>query len=189
MAGCVSGSRCRMAPSVPDAAADGQMGQIINVYLDWQLSGDDAFLKEFWPRVKRAIEFAWIPNGWDADRDGVLEGAQHNTYDVEFYGPNPMCGIYYLGALRAVEEMARAMGDDATRAEVRRLFDPGRAWIDQHLFNGEYYIQQVRGQRRDRDSARAAEHDGGRRSRAAGISGGGGLPGRSACRPVCGRCR
>ena len=137
------------AERFPTAAADGQMGQIIKVYLDWRLSGDDAFLKELWPRVKRAIAFAWIPNGWDADRDGVLEGAQHNTYDIEFYGPNPMCGIYYLGALRAVEEMARAMGDDATRAEVRRLFDSGRAWIDQHLFNGEYYIQQVRGQSRD----------------------------------------
>ena len=26
------------------AAADGQMGQIIKVYIDWQLSGDPAFL-------------------------------------------------------------------------------------------------------------------------------------------------
>ena len=33
---------------------------------------------------------------------------QHNTYDVEFYGPNPLCGVYYLGALRAAEEMAKA---------------------------------------------------------------------------------
>ena len=67
-------------------------------------------------RRSARIAFAWIPNGWDADRDGVLEGAQHNTYDIEFYGPNPLCGIYYLGALRAVEEMARADGDQATRA-------------------------------------------------------------------------
>jgi non-lysosomal glucosylceramidase len=66
-------------------------------------------------RRQEALEFAWIPGGWDADRDGVLEGVQHNTYDVEFYGPNPMCGIYYLGALRAGEEMARATGDAAAR--------------------------------------------------------------------------
>ena len=33
-------------------------------------------------------------------------------------------GIYYLGALRAGEEMARAVGDDASAAEYRRLFDP-----------------------------------------------------------------
>jgi len=27
----------------------------------------------------------------------VLDGVQHNTYDVEFYGPNPLCGVYDLG--------------------------------------------------------------------------------------------
>jgi uncharacterized protein (DUF608 family) len=126
-------------------AADGQMGQIMKVYLDWRLSGDEAFLREFWPKAKKALAYAWLDNGWDADRDGVLEGPQHNTYDIEFYGPNPLCGIYYLGALRAAEEMARAVGDDDTRAEARRLFDAGTAWIDANLFNGEYYLQQVRG--------------------------------------------
>ena len=43
------------------AAADGQMGQIIHAYLDWKLSGDEAWLKTMWPRVKKAVEFAWIP--------------------------------------------------------------------------------------------------------------------------------
>jgi uncharacterized protein (DUF608 family) len=126
------------------AAADGQMGQIVHAYLDWKLSGDNEWLRSLWPRVKRAIEFAWIPGGWDADRDGVLEGVQHNTYDVEFYGPNPMCGIYYLAALRACEEMARAMGDPASSAEYRRLFDSGSRWIDANLFNGEFFVQKIR---------------------------------------------
>jgi non-lysosomal glucosylceramidase len=125
------------------AAADGQMGQIIKTYLDWQLSGDQAFLNEFWPKAKRALEFAWIPGGWDADRDGVLEGVQHNTYDVEFYGPNPLCGIYYLGALRACEEMARAAGDNSAAAQYRNLFLSGKNWFDSHAFNGDYYVQTI----------------------------------------------
>jgi non-lysosomal glucosylceramidase len=132
------------------AAADGQMGQIMHAYLDWILSGDAAWLREMWPRVKKAIEFAWVPGGWDADKDGVLEGAQHNTYDVEFYGPNPQCGIFYLGALRAGEEMARAVGDAASAAEYRALFERGSKWIDANLFNGEFYIQKVRGVAKDR---------------------------------------
>ncbi len=126
-------------------AADGQMGQIMKVYLDWQLSGDEAFLREFWPKVKRALEFAWIPGGWDANRDGVLEGVQHNTYDVEFYGPNPLCGIYYLGALRAAEEMAIAARDSASAAEYRWLFANGSKWLDMNLFNGSFYVQKVAG--------------------------------------------
>ena|SRR5579872_241590 len=126
------------------AATDGQMGQIVHAYLDWKLSGDIAWLREIWPRVKKALEFAWIPGGWDGDRDGVLEGVQHNTYDVEFYGPNPMCGIYYLAALRSCEEMARAVGDNSS-AEYRRLFDQGSRWIDANLFNGQFYVQKIRG--------------------------------------------
>ncbi|HEV2448058.1 MAG TPA: GH116 family glycosyl-hydrolase, partial [Candidatus Sulfopaludibacter sp.] len=121
------------------AAADGQMGQILHAYLDWRLSGDLEWLRGIWPRVKKALEFAWTPGGWDANRDGVMEGVQHNTYDVEFYGPNPQCGIYYLGALRAGEEMARAVGDGAA-AGYRRLFESGRQWIDANLFNGEFYV-------------------------------------------------
>jgi uncharacterized protein (DUF608 family) len=131
------------------AAADGQMGQILHAYLDWKLSGDDAWLSAMWPRLKKAIEFAWVPGGWDANRDGVMEGVQHNTYDVEFYGPNPLCGIFYLGALRASEEMSRRMGDTASAAEYHRLFTQGSRWIDANLFNGKYYVQQVRGYRND----------------------------------------
>ncbi len=127
------------------AATDGQMGQIMKAYLDWKLCGDDAWLRGIWPQVKRALEFSWIEGGWDADRDGVTEGVQHNTYDVEFYGPNPQCGIYYLGALRASAEMAQAVGDSGFARTCRVLFDRGAAWTDANLFNGEYYIQQIRG--------------------------------------------
>ena len=126
-------------------AADGQMGQIIKVYLDWQQSGDPSFLSEFWPKAKRALEFAWVPGGWDANRDGVFEGVQHNTYDVEFYGPNPLCGIYYLAALRASEEMARAYGDADSAGTYRKLFENGSRWFDANLFNGEYYKQNIQG--------------------------------------------
>lgn len=132
------------------AAADGQMGSIIKLYLDWKLCGDTGWLRRHWPSAKRALEFAWIAGGWDADRDGVMEGAQHNTYDIELYGPNPLCGIWYLGALRAGEEMARAVGDQSSAEEYRALFTRGRRWIDENLFNGEYYIQKIQGMPRDR---------------------------------------
>jgi non-lysosomal glucosylceramidase len=135
------------------AAADGQMGQIVHAYLDWKLSGDRVWLENLWPRIKKAIEFAWISGGWDANRDGVMEGVQHNTYDVEFYGPNPQCGIYYLAALRACEEMARTLGEAGFAHECRRLFDNGSSWIDSNLFNGEFYIQQVRPYRKEQIAA------------------------------------
>jgi hypothetical protein len=48
-----------------------------------------------------------------------------------------------LGALRAGEEMARAVGDDAAAREYRKLFERGSEWTDKHLFNGQYYEQRV----------------------------------------------
>jgi uncharacterized protein (DUF608 family) len=127
------------------AAADGQMGCLIKLYREWRLCGDTDWLRRLWPNAKRALEFAWIENGWDGNRDGVAEGVQHNTYDVEFYGPNPLCGIYYLGALRAGEEMAGVLGDQDAAAEYHRLFESGSRWFDENLFNGQYYIQKVEG--------------------------------------------
>lgn len=127
------------------AAADGQMGQIVKLYLDWKLCADIDWLRRLWPTCKRALSFAWIPGGWDADKDGVMEGVQHNTYDIEFYGPNPLCEGWYLAALKASSEMAAAAGDAEFASECKRLFENGSRWTDANLFNGEYYIQQIRG--------------------------------------------
>ncbi len=126
------------------AAADGQMGCIMKMYRDWQLSGKNEALRRLWPTVRKALEFCWIPGGWDADQDGVMEGCQHNTMDVEYYGPNPQMGAWYLGALRAAEEMARHLGENEFAETCHALFDKGSRWIDDNLFNGEYYEQQVR---------------------------------------------
>ena len=125
------------------AAADGQMGCIMKAYRDWQLCGDDAFLQSIWAKVKKALEFCWIEGGWDGDGDGVMEGCQHNTMDVEYYGPNPQMGIWYLGALRAGEEMATHLGESDFAQTCRRLYQSGRAYIDEQLFNGEYYEHRI----------------------------------------------
>ena len=132
------------ARSFAKAAADGQMGCIMKMYRDWQLSGNDVLLRRLYPQVKKALEFCWIPGGWDADRDGVMEGCQHNTMDVEYYGPNPQMEIWYLGALRACAEMAEYLEDRAFAGTCRALFTQGSTWTDRHLFNEEYYEHQIR---------------------------------------------
>ena len=72
-----------------------------------------------------------------------MEGCQHNTMDVEYYGPNPQMGIWYLGALRAGEEMATHLGEADFAQTCRRLYQSGRAYIDEQLFNGEYYEHRI----------------------------------------------
>ena len=126
------------------ACADGQLGAVMQAYRDWRICGDDAFLRALWPQIKAALEYAWrAPNGWDADKDGVLEGRQHNTYDIEFYGPNAMLTGIYLGALKAAAEMADHLGENEKAAEYRALYECGRALVETELWNGEYFVQNV----------------------------------------------
>lgn len=125
------------------AAADGQMGLIVRIWQQYTIDKDRAWLKQMYPSAKKMIEFAWAPGGWDADQDGVMEGCQHNTYDVEFFGPNPMMTSWYLAALKAVAEMAKLCGDPDSARKCDGLRERGSAWVDQHLYNGSYYIQIV----------------------------------------------
>ncbi|MEM2885694.1 MAG: GH116 family glycosyl hydrolase, partial [Thermoproteota archaeon] len=124
-------------------AADGQMGCILKLYREWLLCGDRGFLEELWPHAKRALEYAWT--SWDADRDGVMEGVQHNTYDIEFHGPNTMTGTLYLGALLAASKIAEELGDGVSARNYLDVYSKGREKVERELWNGEYYVQKCVG--------------------------------------------
>ena len=126
------------------AAADGQMQCIVKAYECWKRTGDDAWIRKLWPDVRKALAFSWIEGGWDADVDGVMEGCQHNTMDVEYYGPNPQMEFLYLAALKAAAEMAAFCGEAEFAAKCRGLAERGSAWTEKNLFNGAYYEHLIR---------------------------------------------
>lgn len=97
------------------------------------MSDDDAFLRKNWEQVKKVLSYAWIGKGWDGDRDGVMEGSQHNTMDVNYFGPNLQMGFWYMGALRAAEEMATAMKDDKFANAITCLNKGVAGWINIYL--------------------------------------------------------
>jgi non-lysosomal glucosylceramidase len=123
------------------AAVDGQLGTIVRLYRDWRISGDDVFLRELWPSAKRTLSYAAMT--WDADGDGVLDGQKHNTYDVEFFGVDPLANSMWLAALAAAEAMATAMGEPDEARRYGELRGSAATRIDERLFNGEYYVQDL----------------------------------------------
>ena len=121
------------------AAADGQMQCIVKAYECWAKTGDDEWMRSLYPLVKKALEFSWVKGGWDADCDGVMEGCQHNTMDVDYYGPNPQMEFLYLAALQAMERLAAKFDKDgAFAAKCAELRTKGSAWTEKNLFNGEW---------------------------------------------------
>lgn len=125
----------------PEAAIDGQMGTVLRAWREWRLSGDRDWLAPLWPGVQRAMRYA--AEHWDTDGDDVPDGRQHNTYDIEFHGPNPLSATYWLAGLRALEELARVMGDEAVAADARARFERASARTDQLLWDGEYFVQRI----------------------------------------------
>ncbi len=127
------------------ACVDGQMGGVIKVYREWKISGDTEWLRSIWAPVKKSLEYAWSEENydrWDRDKDGVMEGRQHHTLDMELFGPSSWLEGFYLGALKAAAEMADALGD-ADAEEYRRLFAAGKKACAETLFNGQYFCQRV----------------------------------------------
>lgn len=125
---------------------DGQFGDVMKSYRDWKISGNNQWLKQYWPAVRKSIEYAWSQENydrWDPERSGVISGRQHHTLDMELFGPNAWLNGHYLGALKAAAEMAEAIGETDFSASCRDIFARGKKWTEENLFNGEYYFQQV----------------------------------------------
>ena len=124
------------------AAADGQLGGIMKVYRDWRISGNTEWMKELFPLVKRSMEYCI--ETWDPDHKGYLEEPHHNTYDIEFWGPDGMCTSFYLGALTAIIEMSKAA--ETPSGKYDSLLVKGKSFIENDLYDGEYFIQKVKWQ-------------------------------------------
>jgi len=121
-------------------AADGQCGTVLKAYREHLMSPDNAFLKRNWLRIKKTLEYSI---GQDGDDDGLIEASQHNTFDINFEGPNTFVGSLYLAALRAGEEMAKEMGDGQFAGRCRKIFESGSRLTVERLWDGEYFIQIV----------------------------------------------
>lgn len=120
-------------------AGDGQLGSVVRVYREWMISGDDDFLFELWPGVARALDYA--ARVWDQDGDGMLEGQQHNTYDIDFHGPNALTNTIYYAALEAAARMAEYLGLGDKAGKYRDLAAKGSATTDAACYNGSYFEQ------------------------------------------------
>ena len=121
------------------AAADGQLGGILKVHREWRISGDTAWLRRLWPKVKASLDYCI--EQWDPGHKGWLEEPHHNTYDIEFWGPDGMCTSFYLAALRAAVLMGKAAGADV--AQYAAILEQGLRRMEQELFDGEYFIQKI----------------------------------------------
>jgi uncharacterized protein (DUF608 family) len=145
------------------AAADGQLGGIMKAYRDWRISGNNKWLEKIYPLAKRSLDYCI--ESWDPTRKGVLEEPHHNTYDIEFWGPDPMCTTFYLGALQAIISMGDFLKEDISA--YQSLLTKGKTFLEEKLFNGEYFYQQIQWEGLKAQSPASAQSFGGNYSKEA----------------------
>lgn len=115
----------------------------------WLRTGDDAFLREFYPSVKQNMIYTM---GLNPSPDGVISmptanvdpaTGEHATEWVEaegWYGMTAHVGGLHLAQLRIVKRMAEKVGDAAFAAHCQRWFEQGSLSMESKLWKGQYYM-------------------------------------------------
>ncbi|HEY3370375.1 MAG TPA: GH116 family glycosyl hydrolase [Prolixibacteraceae bacterium] len=131
-----------ISPAIHDfhAASDGQLGGIMKVYREWRISGNSEWMKSLYPLVKQSLDYCI--ETWDPKHQGFLEEPHHNTYDIEFWGPEGMCTSFYLGAITAFVEMSKAVNEPSESYSTLLL--KGKKFMENDLYDGEYFIQKIK---------------------------------------------
>jgi non-lysosomal glucosylceramidase len=115
---------------------------VLMVYRDYVLTGrkDRDFLRYSWLAVKEALNYL---TQFDHDGDGIPEsdGFPDQTYDEWVVrGTSAYSGGLWLGALRAAQEMGKALGDNASATKYRDSFTKAQASYVRKLWNGDYFL-------------------------------------------------
>lgn len=130
-------------------AGDGQAGTVLKCYREHLCSPDDTFLKQNWPRIKQVLAFLLQKDAEEraekpaGSPDGIMRSTQHNTFDINFEGPNTFVGSLYLAALLAGARMAEHVGDAEIASLYARVYAQGRAYTEKNLFKHGYFIQEI----------------------------------------------
>lgn len=127
------------APDTP--ALDGLLGAILKTWREFRSTGDIEWLESCWPHVKSALDY--IVANHDPARNGTIQGEQPNTYDISIYGLNTFIGTLYISALHAASRMAERLGHSRQANALGKRAKSGSAILEERLWNGEWYIQEV----------------------------------------------
>lgn len=119
----------------------------------WQRTGDDELLKEFYPSIKKAVDYTLslrpgpegivsVPTGdrnptqAKAKPGGGLDWFEGNGW----FGMTPHVGGIHLAMIAMVRRMAEHMHDTAYAKQCAEWMRQGVELMDKHLWAGDYYV-------------------------------------------------
>jgi uncharacterized protein (DUF608 family) len=117
-------------------------------FLHWKITADESFMREFYPSIKRALEYSFSqrPELGPAQIIAMPPHREHAWNDIEWFEDRSMYGyVSHAGGLRiAGAEMlkawAHAMGGGDEAARMDELIAAGKDALEKHLWKGDHYL-------------------------------------------------
>jgi uncharacterized protein (DUF608 family) len=117
-------------------------------YLHWKITGDADFMQEFYPSVKKALQYSFTqrPDLGPSQIIAMPPHREHAWNDIEWFEDRSMYGyVTHPGGLRlAGAEMlkawAQAMGDTEEVAYLESLVAAGKDAMQKYLWKGDHYL-------------------------------------------------
>mmetsp|Transcript_17192 Transcript_17192/g.48392 ORF Transcript_17192/g.48392 Transcript_17192/m.48392 type:complete len:1303 (+) Transcript_17192:90-3998(+) len=113
---------------------------VLQVWRDYQLTGDVAFLRDCWASMQKAIQYV---SDFDTDGDGLIEnqGFPDQTYDTwAAMGPSAYSGGLWVTALAACAAAAKILNNQGKEKEYQEWHERAKRAYHEKLWSGEYYL-------------------------------------------------
>ncbi|MDZ7725342.1 MAG: GH116 family glycosyl hydrolase [candidate division KSB1 bacterium] len=113
---------------------------IQQVVRDYLWTGDEDYMKEMWPSLKKAFNYVLNDRDQDGDLLPDMEGIMCSYDNFPMYGMASYIHSQWLCAAEGMVQAARVMNDEAMQRKSRNVFEVTRQLVEDKLWNGEYYI-------------------------------------------------
>ncbi len=103
-------------------------------------TNDRDFLREMWPSLKSAFDFAI--EHWDLNGDQMpdMNGIMCSYDNFPMYGLASYIHSQWLNTARGMFELAKILGDRDMEKKAEAIYKKAAQLMEQHLWNGRYYV-------------------------------------------------
>ena len=110
------------------------------VLRDYFWTGDEDYLREMWPSVKKGIQYIIDERDKDGDWMPDMEGIMCSYDNFPMYGLASYIQSQWMAAMASSGKAAGILGDIETQELSEKIFRKGTSLMETRLWNGEYFV-------------------------------------------------
>jgi uncharacterized protein (DUF608 family) len=110
------------------------------VLRDFLWTGDEAYLQEIWPSVKKGIQYIIDERDKDGDRMPDMEGIMCSYDNFPMYGLASYIQSQWMAAMASSNKVAGILGDIETQELSGKILREGTSLMETRLWNGKYFV-------------------------------------------------